>query len=187
MERIGTTQKKSTVAWKIIFLSLLVYILVICSYYYRFIYSAYIVPTSFSIAGRTFAFSAYAWNQSLEFKGLMNDTVTNNTFMLFNVAGTLLCPEANNTCPFWMKNTPYGLDIIWVNVSTNGVGQVIYFANATPYNAIQNKLCGYGNSGTSFCPVYTPHMYANYVIETWQGFSGVTGLHDGEEITFNYK
>ncbi len=171
----------------IVVLSVLAYISIFSIYYYKLIGLEYAMPSSFSISGHTFAFTSYAWNQSQEYRGLMNTTVNSSTFMLFNVAGTLLCPGVNDTCPFWMDNTPDALDIIWVNVSAHGFGYVVYFVNATPYNATQNKLCGYVNSGTAFCPIYTPHSYANYVIEADQGFAGSIGLYDGENITFNYR
>ena len=173
-----------------VFLILLVYLLVICFYYYEFSglkLSGSAMPISFSISGNTYNFSAYAWNQSEEFQGLMNATVTNSTFMVFNVGNSGLCPQVGETCPFWMKNTPYALDIIWLNISLDGIGRVVYFADAQPYNATQNSKCDGANLGTALCPFYTPSAYANYVVETWQGFGAATGLHVGEEVKFNYK
>ncbi len=173
-------------ALAIVLLSALAYILIFGAYFYKLDRLGHFMPASFSVSGRTFAFSSFAWNQNQEFRGLMNTTVNSSTFMLFNVAGTLLCPASNDTCPFWMYDTPDALDIIWIDVNASGQGHVVYFVNATPYNATQNKLCGYANSGNSFCPIYTPHSYANYVIETDQGFSNRVKLYDGENITLNY-
>jgi uncharacterized membrane protein (UPF0127 family) len=120
---------------------------------------------SFTFGNMTYNFTYVASNLSEQEAGLMNKTVTNSTFELFAF------PQPS-IYPFWMKNTYYPLDIIWINGST-----VTYIANATP--------CSFYDKNQSDCIIYNPynagHM-ANYVIEALSGFTNRTGLKVGDKV-----
>ena len=123
---------------------------------------------SFSFNNHTYRFTYVASNLSEQQTGLMNITITSNTFELF------VFPSAG-IYPFWMKNTYSPLDIIWINGST-----VTYIANATPcswYSANQAACIVYNN--------YTEGHMADYVIETLLGFANRTGLKVGDKISIS--
>ena len=125
------------------------------------------IPSRFSFNNHTYAFTYVAANLSEQESGLMNKTVTNSTFELF------VFPQSG-IYPFWMKDTNYALDIIWVNGT-----KVTYIANATP--------CSSYSPDQSNCTVYNTYnqgYYANYVIETKAGFVNQTGLKVGDTISF---
>jgi len=69
------------------------------------------VPSySLDINGKTYSISHVAADESEWEAGLMNQTITNDTLMLFvfPMAGIYV---------FWMDNTKSPLDMIWMNVS----------------------------------------------------------------------
>ncbi len=128
------------------------------------------VPVSFTVGNRTFGFTSYALNISQQEQGLMNATVTNQTFELFVFRN-------QSFFQFWMKDTYSPLDIMWVDA--NGTtGRIVYIVNATP-------CASYDPSQTN-CDIYTPPSVANYVIETKAGFAERYGILDYEKITFNF-
>ena len=124
-------------------------------------------PSSFSFNNRTYDFTYVATTLSEQQSGLMNKTVTNSTFELF------VFPSAA-IYPFWMKDTNYALDIIWVNGT-----RVTYIADAIP--------CSSYSPDQSNCTIYNTYNqghYANYVIEAKAGFVNQTGLEVGDTISF---
>lgn len=125
------------------------------------------LPLSFSFGNATFRFTAYAVTEQQREHGLMNTTVTNSTLMLF------VFPNAS-IYPFWMYNTYYALDMIWVNTTANLTeGTVVYIAaDAVP--------CLSGN-----CIIYTPSAAADYVMEAHAGFAAAHGLAVGSAVRFN--
>jgi uncharacterized membrane protein (UPF0127 family) len=126
-----------------------------------------IPPSSFSFGNATFRFTAYAVTEQQREHGLMNTTVTDSTLMLF------VFPNAS-IYPFWMYDTYYPLDMIWVNTTANlSEGAVVYVAaDAVP--------CLSGN-----CTIYTPSAPADYVIEAGAGFAGAHGIRPGSRLRFN--
>lgn len=120
--------------------------------------------SQFSAGGKTFKITYNAVNPQEWEKGLMNSTVTNSTFMLF-VFGK------PGIYSFWMYDTDYNLDIIWLNV-TNGSGSVVYLAS---------NVTGCFNK--SECAVYTPSRPANYVLEAHGGFAEMNNITVGSVIT----
>ena len=124
-------------------------------------------PTSFSFDNKTYQFTYVATTLAQQEAGLMNKTVTNTTFELFVMPGVSIYP-------FWMKDTYYPLDIIWVNGTT-----VSYIADAVP--------CSSYSPDQSNCTIYDSYNeghYANYVIEAQAGFTNRTGLKVGDRISF---
>ncbi len=118
----------------------------------------------FSFNGMAYEFTMVATNQSEWQQGLMNYTVTNSTFELFEFG-------YSSDFPFWMKDTYYPLDIIWLEGNT-----VVYIANAAP--------CSWYDSTQSDCRVYDPGTFATAVIEARSGFVNSTGLKVGESVSF---
>jgi uncharacterized membrane protein (UPF0127 family) len=129
-------------------------------------------PYTFVVNNRSYKITAYeSTEQQLE-EGLMNATVTNSTFALFNLGKP-------GIYPFWMKDTYYQLDIIWLYYNTStGTARVVYIANATP-------CVDYSKNQTS-CIIYTPPAYANYVLEAKQGFADSSGISVGSTIKLLY-
>jgi uncharacterized membrane protein (UPF0127 family) len=127
-------------------------------------------PLSFTVNNSTYLFSSYALNLSQSEIGLMNATVTNSTFMLFELG-----PAARY--PFWMKNTNYQLDIIWLNGNETGA-KIVYIVNATP--------CAAYSPNQTACIIYTPSYPANYVIEAADGFVEHNKISTGDAVRFNY-
>jgi uncharacterized membrane protein (UPF0127 family) len=125
-------------------------------------------PTAFVLYNRSYGITVYeSTTQQLE-KGLMNATVTNSTFALFNMGSP-------GIYPFWMKDTYYPLDIIWLdyNQSTR-LASVVYIANATP--------CVSYSANQTDCIIYTPTAYANYVLEAKAGFAEQEGIGIGTKL-----
>ncbi len=121
--------------------------------------------SGFTFANTTYKFTYVATTPQEWQKGLMNYSVTNSTFELF------VFPKVS-IYPFWMYDTYYPLDIIWINGS-----RVTYVAHAIP--------CSWYSPGQRDCMVYnnyTDGHYANYVIEAHGGFANMTGLHIGSII-----
>ncbi|MDE1871688.1 MAG: DUF192 domain-containing protein [Candidatus Micrarchaeota archaeon] len=130
-------------------------------------------PVSFQVNGNTYRITSYAYTEAERATGLMNATVTNDTFMLFRF-------DNPGIYPFWMKDTYSPLDIIWLNYSsTDGTAKVVYIANATP--------CIEYSSSQDSCIVYTPRSEANYVLEARAGFAKANDMTAGTEIRFLYK
>lgn len=124
-----------------------------------------LIYSHFEIGGNTFGITYLALNQTQWEKGLMNATVTNSTTMLFAFG-------AQGIYPFWMFNTDYNLDMIWINGSASS-GKIVYIvSNATScFDA-------------SSCEVYTPNQTSNYVIEAKAGFVKRNGIALGESVIF---
>ena len=121
------------------------------------------VPASFTVGGKSYAFTYIATTQAEREAGLMNKKVTNTTTMLFAF-------PSYGAWQFWMYDTNTSLDMIWVNGSS---GRVVYIvASAQP--------CF--DSGS--CAVYTPTEPANYVIEARAGFAAANGIVVGTTIQF---
>ncbi len=127
------------------------------------------LPNSFTVHNTTFNVSSYALTQQQREQGLMNATITNQTFMLFVFYNSSIYP-------FWMKNTYSPLDIIWIEAE-NGTGRIVYAVNATP-------CVSYDPNQTS-CLVYYPKSDANYVIETKSGFMQRNNISIGDPIVLN--
>ena len=143
----------------------------ILAYYAVSVAGAAHAPSSFSVNGRTYAITAYEHTQAQLEKGLMNATVTNSTFALFYLGSP-------GIYPFWMKNTYYPLDIIWINYSSaRGYGTVVYVANAIP--------CVDYSANQSMCSLYVPNSDSNYVIEAKSGFARLNGITVGARISFS--
>jgi uncharacterized membrane protein (UPF0127 family) len=132
------------------------------------------VPSSFTINGReTFNFTYVATTEQQRGAGLMNKTVDNSTFMLFVF-------PSKSINPFWMYNTYFNLDILWLNsslIEQNGIStKVVYLQeNATP--------CFDATS----CAVYIPSNVSDYVIEAEAGFAKAHNISIGTEMILNYK
>jgi uncharacterized membrane protein (UPF0127 family) len=122
------------------------------------------VPSTFTVNGKTYAFTYTATDDAHRAAGLMNKQVTNATTMLFVF-------PAMGTYGFWMSNTNTSLDMIWIN-ATGSTGRVVsVHTDARP--------C------TSFCPTYYPSSPANYVIEAKAGFALANGIEVGTQIQFS--
>jgi uncharacterized membrane protein (UPF0127 family) len=128
---------------------------------------------SFTVNNQTFNFTYVAVTEKQLEAGLMNKTVTNSTFMLFVF-------PASSIYPFWMFNTYYNLDIIWVNsssVQTNAnsiSAKVVYVQqNATP--------CLHGE----ICVLYTPTNKSDFVIEAQSGFAKAHDVAIGSKLQIN--
>lgn len=143
-------------------------LLLIIAYPLHLFPSLFYKPTSFTFNNSTYKFTSVATTlQQLE-QGLMNTSVTNSTFELFVF-------PVKSVYPFWMKDTYYPLDIIWVNGST-----VTYIVNAIPcssYSPNQTACILYNN--------YSTGRYANYVIEAQAGFVNRTGMTVGSKVQIN--
>ncbi len=167
-------EEKRRISRKILIVTLtaiLIYLGVVEVYFYNFGSYAPAKPASFTFGNKTFDFSAYAWTNAQAEKGLMNATVTNQTFMLFYLGSP-------NIYPFWMKDTYSYLDIIWVNMTTNNTGTIVDIINATP--------CSYYSPKQTSCIIYVPTSDANYVIEARSGFDEKNNVTIGEHVRFNY-
>ncbi len=131
--------------------------------------SAQALPKSFTVSGHTFEFSTYAVTVQQQEQGLMNQTITNGTFMLFVF-------PLSSIYPFWMYNTYNALDIMWLN-GTKDNAMVVYVAANAPSCL----------STAAYCEnhIYTPNAVANYVIETKAGFVQEYAVVIGTHIRFN--
>lgn len=126
------------------------------------------IPTQFTIGNKTYDFTGVATTLQEQEEGLMNATVTNSTFELFVFTHPAIYP-------FWMKDTYYPLDIIWINGN-----DVVYIVNATPcvsYSPGQDNCTIYNN--------YNEGYVADYVIEAQAGFANRTGIRIGSNIFIN--
>ncbi|MDA4126626.1 MAG: DUF192 domain-containing protein [Thaumarchaeota archaeon] len=129
-----------------------------------------LVPSSFTVNGRTYSFTYTATNQAQWREGLMNKVVTNATTMLFAF------PYFSNW-QFWMFDTPASLDMIWVN-ATGSSGRVVYLITSAPPCL---------TSVSSTCARYTPTAQANYVIEAKAGFATANNITLGSTIRFGWN
>lgn len=122
----------------------------------------------FTVKGKTYAITEYEATQQEWQQGLMNVTVTNTTFALFNFSKPSIYS-------FWMKNTYTPLDMIWVNYSyTSKTGKIVYIVNASP--------CVNYSSNQTNCMIYTPYNFSNYVIEAKAGFVQKNGINVGDSV-----
>ncbi len=121
-------------------------------------------PSNFVAGGRAFNITAVASNPAEWEHGLMNATVTNSTLMVF------LFPNAS-VYSFWMFDTHYPLDIIWVLD-----GRVVYIARDVP------PCIG---EPPSSCPLYTPTSAANVVVEAEGGFAARNNISVGERVSLS--
>ncbi len=120
---------------------------------------------SFTFNNTTYKFTIVATTLQQQEQGLMNKTVNASTFELFAFPGPSIYP-------FWMMDTYYPLDIIWINGS-----RVVYIVNATP--------CSSYSKNQSNCIVYNSYNdghVANYVIEAQAGFVNRTSMHVGSLV-----
>jgi len=122
------------------------------------------VPSTFTVNGKTYAFTYTAIDDAQRAAGLMNKQVTNMTTMLFVF-------PAMGTYGFWMSNTNTSLDMIWIN-ATGSTGRVVYVH-------VDAQPCA------SSCPTYYPSSPANYVIEARAGFAEANGIEVGTQIQFS--
>ena len=123
------------------------------------------VPTSFTVAGRTYVFNYTATTEPEREAGLMNRVVTNSTTMLFAF-------PSFGKWQFWMFDTGTPLDMIWVN-ATGDKGVVVYVvASAQP--------CYDKNA----CQLYIPTAAANFVIEARGGFAASHNITAGTVVLF---
>ncbi len=128
-----------------------------------FVVHANTAHSEFTFNNKTHAFTYVATTPQEWDSGLMNKTVGNNTFELFVFTKPAIYP-------FWMKNTYYPLDIIWINGSS-----VVYIAHAVP--------CASYDPGQSDCALYNTQYTADYVIEASSGFANRSGLRIGDAVS----
>jgi len=118
-------------------------------------------PVSFTVNGKTYAFTYVARCEPQREAGLMGKRVTNDTTMLFAF-------PYSGTWSFWMQDTNTSLDMIWIN-ATGSTGRVVYLVPGTlPYST----------------SVITPTASANYVIEARAGFASENGIGVGTTVLF---
>ena len=121
------------------------------------------VPSSFTVNGRTYAFTYIATTPAEREAGLMNRRVTNATTMLFAF-------PSSGLWAFWMYDTNTSLDMIWVSAAGDSAQVVYLVTSAQPcYNS-------------AACTVYSPTSPANYVIEAKAGFAAANGIVVGTDI-----
>lgn len=123
------------------------------------------VPSTFTVNGKTYAFTYAATSRVQWEAGLMNKKITNTTTMLFAFPNF-------DTWTFWMYDTNSSLDILWLN-STGGTARVVYLVMSAP-------PCF--NAGT--CARYTPSSAANFAIEAEAGFAAANGISVGTPVKF---
>lgn len=125
------------------------------------------VPSTFSVNGKTYAFTAVATTEGQRESGLMNAKVTGATFVLFAF------PRPTQES-FYMYQVNSTLDMIWVN-ATGSSGTVVFVVGSAP-------PCS--NAGAVGCPTYAPPSPANFVIEAKGGFAAANGVEPGSLVTF---
>ncbi len=130
------------------------------------------LPVSFTANGRAYNFTSVASSSAQRERGLMNATVTNSTFMLF------VFPSPYRWS-FWMKNTHYPLDMIWIDGGASG-GNVVYIK----HDAIP---CVSYDPSQFNCTIYLPPSVADYVIEARAGFANSSGITNGSYVSFDYR
>lgn len=147
-------------------------IIIIAAFYFFYGFPGNL-PTSFVVNNRSYQITSYAYTIQQQEKGLMNATVSNNTFMLFAF-------NSDGIYPFWMKNTYNSLDIMWIEYNNaSDTGKIVYFVNATPCISYDPEQIN--------CIVYTPNSSSNYVIEAKSGFVERNNIVDGTAIKFLYR
>ena len=124
------------------------------------------VPASFTVNGRTFAFTYAATTPAEWSSGLMNTKITNTTTMLFAFS-------TSSAWTFWMYDTNASLDIIWLK-ATGDSARVVYLVTGAP-------PCYDANA----CPRYTPTSAANFAIEASAGFASANGIAVGTAVAFS--
>ncbi len=125
------------------------------------------VPTSFTVNGKTYAFTYVATTEAERVAGLMNRQITNTTTMLFAFPSLV-------SQPFWMYQTNTSLDMIWVNASGDA-GVVVYVqSDAAPCPSLPCQTY----PATGQAPL------ANYVIEAKAGFAAANGIRAGTPVQF---
>jgi uncharacterized membrane protein (UPF0127 family) len=167
--------KRGAAGSKIVYAAALcIIVMVVAAAEYAYLQVTYVPainnPSSFTLGNRTFNFTSYAANVTEDEKGLMNATVTNQTFMLFEF-------HNSSIYQFWMKDTYTQLDIIWVDGNATS-GRIVYIVNATP--------CANYDPSQTGCEIYTPSGVADYVIETRAGFVQANNVSLYQKIRFNY-
>lgn len=125
------------------------------------------VPSSFTVNGRTYAFTYIATTQAEREAGLMNKRINNATTMLFAF-------PSFGQWQFWMYDTNASLDMIWVS-ATGESGTVVYLVTGA-------QPC----YDSSTCTVYSATTSANYVIEAKAGFAAANGIQLGTAIQFKF-
>ncbi len=98
-------------------------------------------------------------------QGLMNQTITNQTMMLF------IFPEDNQN-PFWMMNMQGPIDLIWFDNHGKVVGMI---PGAPPCHDAR------------ICTLYSPESPAIFVLETWPGFIKANNLSVGMQVLLQEK
>lgn len=122
--------------------------------------------TSFSVGGKTYAFTGLATNQSSLAKGLMGAKITSATKMLF------VFPSAGYYS-FWMDGVNASLDMIWIDTPAGSdTGSVVYMQQDAPPCSV-----------ALVCTTYNPTAKANYVIEAQGGFASADGIQLGTQVT----
>jgi uncharacterized membrane protein (UPF0127 family) len=121
-------------------------------------------PTRFEIDNHTFSITYIAANLTEQEAGLMNKTVGPNTTELFIF-------NRSADYPFWMLNTDYPLDMIWV---LNG--KIVY---------IQHDALPCLGVPSSDCAIYDPRQDADYVIEAAAGFANAHNISVGDSMNFS--
>ncbi len=107
-------------------------------------------PKSMRINSTTLNFTAVETTTQQQEQGLMNSTVNESTLVLFDFGNA-------DYYNFWMYDTYYNLDILWVKND-----RIVYIAeNATPCVHVD----------PSSCTLYSPNAIANYVVEAKAGFA----------------
>lgn len=131
------------------------------------LYAIHILPNGyhrFTVNNATFRINYTALTEQQQEQGLMNKTVGENTTMLFVF-------QKPGDYPFWMYNTYYPLDMIWIS----GTKVVYVQYNATP--------C-IGKAAIA-CPIYNPETTADKVLEVHSGFAEEHGITVGTSIAFS--
>ncbi len=76
-------------------------------------------------------------------------------------SGMLFVFDEDSFHPFWMKNTPLSLDIVWLNSQY----KIVDFVSSTVPQSLK---------------IYYPKSLARYVIELYSGTVSRLGLHEGD-------
>lgn len=85
--------------------------------------------------------------------------------------GMLFVFKSNGVYPFWMKDTKFALDIIWIDENK----KIVYIAeNASPEP---------GKKDSEFFR-YAPNNNARYVLEINAGISKLHGIQLGDSVNF---
>ena len=121
------------------------------------------------IHGKEWNITQLAENDTTWQQGLMNQTITNNTMMLFVF-------PSEGIYSFWMKNTLAPLDMIWIDIPQGNNGIIVSMAsNTTP--------CPGENDTQCMASDYIPDHPANFVLETQAGFIKQNNLSIGTNVS----